>query len=257
MTRIPALVAFPVRGRSTPASAGLSRMFCGVLPFAIIQRCSPVARSMAVMRPHGGLATGFTRGRVAGSDQDFETKKNGAPLDIPLIVLVDRHSASASEIVAGAVQDHDRGLVVGERTFGKGLVQRVIPLRNGAAVALTTAKYYTPSGRLIQRDFTDLDDYFLDSREDEKESDGPVERSRNAPETIVGSCVGSIQTDGDPPDAGVADLAGHIRRDERPVGAQRHSDSPLGGPVRQPEQIGSKQRLASAQHQDQGAKAAS
>ena len=118
-----------------------------------------------------------TRGRVAGSDQDFETKKNGAPLELPLIVLVDRHSASASEIVAGAVQDHDRGLVVGERTFGKGLVQRVIPLRNGAAVALTTAKYYTPSGRLIQRDFTDLDDYFLDSRdeEDEQESGGPVE----------------------------------------------------------------------------------
>jgi carboxyl-terminal processing protease len=65
-------------------------------------------------------------------------------LDLPLIVLVDRHSASASEIVSGAIQDHDRGLVVGETTFGKGLVQRVIPLRDGGALALTTAKYYTP-----------------------------------------------------------------------------------------------------------------
>jgi carboxyl-terminal processing protease len=76
-------------------------------------------------------------------------------------VLVDRHSASASEIVSGAIQDHDRGLVVGETTFGKGLVQRVIPLRDGGALALTTAKYYTPAGRLIQRDYSDLDDYFV------------------------------------------------------------------------------------------------
>jgi carboxyl-terminal processing protease len=86
---------------------------------------------------------------------------------MPMVVLVDHSSASASEIVSGAIQDHDRGLVVGETTFGKGLVQRVIPLRNGGALALTTAKYYTPSGRLIQRDYSDIDDYFdLDSSDD-------------------------------------------------------------------------------------------
>jgi carboxyl-terminal processing protease len=80
------------------------------------------------------------------------------------VVLTSRHSASASEIVAGAIQDHDRGLVVGETTFGKGLVQTIMPLRNvrGYALSLTTARYYTPSGRSIQRDYgsTALEDYY-------------------------------------------------------------------------------------------------
>jgi carboxyl-terminal processing protease len=84
-------------------------------------------------------------------------------VETPLVVLVSRHSASASEIVAGAIQDHDRGLIVGETTFGKGLVQTIMPLRNvrGYALALTTGRYYTPSGRSIQRDYgsTALEDY--------------------------------------------------------------------------------------------------
>jgi carboxyl-terminal processing protease len=109
----------------------------------------------------------YTRGRVPGSDQDYPASKDAAGrVDLPLVVLVDHSSASASEIVSGAIQDHDRGLLVGETTFGKGLVQRVIPLRGGGAVALTTAKYFTPSGRLIQRDYTDLDDYFLAPEEE-------------------------------------------------------------------------------------------
>ncbi len=78
-------------------------------------------------------------------------------------MLTSKHSASASEIVAGAIQDHDRGLIVGETTFGKGLVQTIMPLRNvrGYALALTTARYYTPSGRSIQRDYgsTAFEDY--------------------------------------------------------------------------------------------------
>jgi carboxyl-terminal processing protease len=69
-------------------------------------------------------------------------------------VLINRHSASASEIVAGALQDHDRALIVGETSFGKGLVQSVYTLENDTGMALTTAKYYTPSGRLIQRDYS-------------------------------------------------------------------------------------------------------
>jgi len=75
-------------------------------------------------------------------------------IDVPLIVLVNDNTASASEIVSGAIQDHDRGLIVGETTFGKGLVQSEFPLSNDTALWLTTARYYTPSGRLIQRDYS-------------------------------------------------------------------------------------------------------
>ncbi|ANM29493.1 hypothetical protein ABI59_07710 [Acidobacteria bacterium Mor1] len=109
----------------------------------------------------------YTRGRVPGSEQDYIARDGVPRLDMPVVVLVDHSSASASEIVSGAIQDHDRGLVVGETTFGKGLVQRVIPLRDGGALAVTTAKYYTPAGRLIQRDYSDLDDYYFELREDD------------------------------------------------------------------------------------------
>ncbi len=102
----------------------------------------------------------YTRGRVANSDQEYYGSEERDGLRYPLIVLVNQGSASASEIVAGAIQDHDRGLVVGETTWGKGLVQTVYPLSHESALALTTAKYYTPSGRLIQRDYRSLEDYF-------------------------------------------------------------------------------------------------
>jgi carboxyl-terminal processing protease len=77
-------------------------------------------------------------------------------VDVPLIVLVNGQTASASEIVSGAIQDHDRGLIVGETTFGKGLVQSQFPLSEDTAMLLTTARYYTPSGRLIQRDYKNV-----------------------------------------------------------------------------------------------------
>jgi carboxyl-terminal processing protease len=89
------------------------------------------------------------------------------------VVLVNRGTASAAEIVSGAIQDHDRGLVVGETTFGKGLVQTVYPLSDNTGLALTTAKYYTPSGRLIQREYTgvSLYDYYY-NREGEENAPG-------------------------------------------------------------------------------------
>jgi carboxyl-terminal processing protease len=86
-------------------------------------------------------------------DQDA-IAETGATENFPLVVLTDRSTASASEIVAGAIQDHDRGLIIGEPSFGKGLVQRIFPLSSGGALTLTIAHYYTPSGRLIQRDYS-------------------------------------------------------------------------------------------------------
>ncbi len=101
------------------------------------------------------------KGRVPGSDRTYESR-NSTPDNVPLVVLVNRNSASASEIVAGALQDHDRALIIGETSFGKGLVQSIIPMEYGTAVTLTSSKYYTPSGRLIQRDYTNegLYDYY-------------------------------------------------------------------------------------------------
>ncbi len=93
------------------------------------------------------------RGR-AEKEQVFRAKANPLSQKYPIIVLVNGNSASASEIVSGALQDHDRALIMGENTFGKGLVQAQFPLTEGAALLLTIAHYYTPSGRLIQRDYT-------------------------------------------------------------------------------------------------------
>src|SRR6266404_8679008 len=98
------------------------------------------------------------RGR-ASAEKIYKATHGNSGKEYPLVVLVNRGTASAAEIVAGAIQDHDRGLIAGEVTFGKGLVQTVYPLAENTGLALTTAKYYTPSGRLIQRDYSNLSLY--------------------------------------------------------------------------------------------------
>lgn len=102
-----------------------------------------------------------TQGRMAGSCQEYVSQPRSPITQCPLVVLIDRGSASASEIVSGAIQDHDRGLVVGITSWGKGLVQSVFPLGDGSCgLALTTARYYTPSGRNIQGSYESFDDYY-------------------------------------------------------------------------------------------------
>ena len=98
----------------------------------------------------------------ASSERSYKAQRGAKGPKYPLVVMVNCHSASASEIVAGALQDHDRALIIGNNTFGKGLVQTVIPVGDETALALTTAKYYTPSGRLIQRRYDDVSmvDYY-------------------------------------------------------------------------------------------------
>ena len=101
----------------------------------------------------GGKKIVYTKGRRPEFDEEYISSGHGKFEDVSLIILVNNGSASASEIVSGAVQDWDRGLIVGETTFGKGLVQRQYDLKDGSALRLTIARYYTPSGRLIQRPY--------------------------------------------------------------------------------------------------------
>jgi carboxyl-terminal processing protease len=112
-----------------------------------------------------------TKGKIASKNQDHLTRFSPIDKDLPLAILVDRNSASASEIVAGAIQDLDRGVIIGQLTYGKGLVQNVIPLSYNSQVKITVAKYYIPSGRCIQSI-----DYF------HKDENGQAER---VPDSLI------------------------------------------------------------------------
>jgi carboxyl-terminal processing protease len=110
------------------------------------------------------------RGRAANSNKTYTARNDNGGKTYPIVVVVNRFTASAAEIVSGALQDHDRGWILGETTFGKGLVQTVYPLSENTALALTTAHYYTPSGRLIQRDYSNISflDYYSHTNLDQK-----------------------------------------------------------------------------------------
>jgi carboxyl-terminal processing protease len=118
--------------------------------------------------PKGALIVSM-KGRHKDFNREFHALNDNQYEKMPLVILIDRGSASAPEIVSGAIKDNDRGLIVGEDSFGKGLVQTVFPISHNAAVALTTAKYFTPSGRSIQRDFTHIEDYILSKEAPEEE----------------------------------------------------------------------------------------
>jgi carboxyl-terminal processing protease len=110
--------------------------------------------------PRGDMIV-YTRGRVPNANQNYVATEQSQYTHMPVVTLVNRNSASASEIVSGALQDHDRALIVGETTFGKALVQSVYPISDQAGVAVTTGRYYTPSGRLIQRPWDGTFDEYL------------------------------------------------------------------------------------------------
>jgi carboxyl-terminal processing protease len=113
--------------------------------------------------PKGALIVSM-KGRNPAYNREFPAFLDDQYEKLPLVILIDQGTASASEIVSGAVMDHDRGLVVGEDSWGKGLVQTVFPLAPNMAVALTVARYLTPSGRSIQRDYSHLEDYLMSKR---------------------------------------------------------------------------------------------
>jgi carboxyl-terminal processing protease len=137
------------------------------------------------------------RGRTGRGETHVARTRALVPKDLPVVILTDEYTASASEIVAGALQDHDRALIVGTTSFGKGLVQTVFPLDGGFALKLTTAKWYTPSGRSIQKERKFVNGQFVDEPRDSIETDSvkkerPVYKS-DAGRTVYGG--GAITPD--------------------------------------------------------------
>jgi carboxyl-terminal processing protease len=134
--------------------------------------------------PHGQTVVSV-RGRTEYKEPYIYRSTVADPEDYPLVVIINHNSASASEIVAGALQDHGRGLIVGQTSFGKGLVQRVFQLPFGTGLTLTTARYYTPYGRSLQRDYSSGSLYDYYSRHDEDEQLPPAKAPRSPAQAAI------------------------------------------------------------------------
>jgi len=141
---------------------------------------------------------------------------HGSTKDYPIVVLVNHGTASAAEIVSGAIQDHDRGLIAGETTFGKGLVQTVYRLSENTGLALTTAKYYTPSGRLIQRDYSgvSLYDYYYNRNADDNSINGVKQDDANREVKLTDSGRTVYGGGGITPDVKIAPVKANKFQDE-------------------------------------------
>jgi carboxyl-terminal processing protease len=155
----------------------------------------------------------YTRGRMETSERRYSARKPDSIQDVPIVVLVNAGTASASEIVAGALQDHGRALVMGTTTFGKGSVQTILPLTNEKAIKLTTARYYTPNGKSIQAEGIIPDIWVERSKVTPAKSNPWRIKEKDLPKHLEGDSEGSkLKADADNPDSmasNSSDLAQH------------------------------------------------